>query len=419
VDDASLPIIVIGAGIVGVSTAIELQRDGADVILIDRADPGEGASWGNGGVLASCSIVPVPVPGLLRKAQGMLLDRDAPLFLRWSHLPRAAPWLRRHLGHATADQAERTARALLPIIGDSLADHQALASGTPAERWIRPCDYTFVYPDRAAFQDDAFAWNIRRDNGFAWDEIEGPALRAYAPALSETAAGFAARLEGHGRVTDPGRYVKDLAADFKASGGRVVKADVTGFATSGNRVTGIRAGGETLPCAAAVLTTGAWSEHLARALGVDVRIESERGYHIELWEPNLTFDAALMISSGKFVVTPMDGRIRLAGIVEFGGLEAPPSRGPFGLLRRATARTMPGLTWKRETEWMGHRPTTVDSIPLIGPAPKPQGVWLGFGHHHVGLTGGPKTGRILARMIAGRVPNMDLTPYAPRAASGV
>ena len=105
---------------------------------------------------------------------------------------------------------------------------------------------------------------------------------------------------------------------------------------------------------------------------------------------------------------------RLAGIVEFGGLEAPPSRGPFDLLRRAIARTMPGLTWKHQTEWMGHRPATVDSIPLIGPAPKLKGAWLGFGHQHVGLTGGPKTGRILAQMIAGRAPNLDLTPYTPR-----
>ena len=417
-NDAAPPIIVIGAGIIGVSTALHLQRDGADVTLIDRADPGEGASWGNGGVLASCSIVPVPVPGLLRKAPGMLLDRDAPLFLRWSHLPRLAPWLRRYLAHGTREQAERTARALLPIIGDSLADHQALASGTPAERWIRPCDYTFVYPDRAAFEADAFAWKIRRDNGFAWDEIEGPALRDYAPTLSAEAAGFAARLGGHGRIIDPGRYVKDRAAHFQASGGRMVKADVTGFEIPGNRVIGVRAGGETLPCSEAVLTTGAWSEKLARALGVDVSLESERGYHIELWEPNLTFDAALMISSGKFVVTPMHGRIRLAGIVEFGGLEAPPSRGPFDLLRRAIARTMPGLTWKHQTEWMGHRPATIDSLPLIGPAPRLAGAWLGFGHQHVGLTGGPKTGRTLAQMIAGRAPNIDLAPYAPRAAAG-
>ncbi len=411
--DATPPVIVIGAGIVGVSTAIWLRRDGADVTLIDRSDPGEGASWGNGGVLASCSIVPVTVPGLLRKAPGMLLDRDAPLFLRWSHLPRLAPWLRRYLRHCAPEHVERAAKALLPIIGDSLADHRALASGTPAERWIRPCDYAFVYSGRAAFDADAFAWRIRRDNGFAWDELEGPALRAYAPFLSEGAAGFAARLGGHGRIADPGRYVKDLAAHFAASGGRIVKATVTGFETSENRVVGVRAGGETFACSAAVLTTGAWSGDLAAALGVNAPLESERGYHIELWEPNLTLDAALMISSGKFVVTPMEGRVRLAGIVEFGGLDAPPSRAPFDLLRRAVARAMPGLTWKHETEWMGHRPATVDSVPLIGPAPSLGGAWLGFGHHHVGLTGGPKTGRILAQMVAGRTPNLDLAPYAP------
>ena len=165
---------VIGAGIVGVSTAIWLQREGHDVILIDRKGPAEGASFGNGGVLAAAAVVPVTVPGLLRRAPRMLLDPNQPLFMKWGYLPKLAPWLRRYLAHANAASAHRRAAALTPLIGDSLADHQALAQGTGAERWVIPSDYLFLYPDRAGYEGDAFGWSVRKANGFRWDLLEEP-----------------------------------------------------------------------------------------------------------------------------------------------------------------------------------------------------------------------------------------------------
>ena len=120
-----------------------------------------------------------------------------------------------------------------------------------------------------------------------------------------------------------------------------------------------------------------------------------------------------MVASGKFVATPMEGRLRLAGVVEFGGLDAPASTAPMELLKRNAASAFPGLTWKDTTEWMGHRPAPTDSIPIIGEVPGAKGAFLGFGHHHIGLTGGPKTGRLLAQMIAGRQPNVDVGVYSP------
>ena len=123
--DDKKTIAIIGAGIVGVSTAIWLQRDGHDVILIDKAGPGEGTSHGNGGVLASCSIVPVTVPGLLGKAPKMLFSRSQPLFLKWGYLPKLLPWLRQYLSHANVADVERIAAALTPIVGDSLNEHKA------------------------------------------------------------------------------------------------------------------------------------------------------------------------------------------------------------------------------------------------------------------------------------------------------
>lgn len=403
---------IIGAGIVGVSTAIWLQRAGHDVILIDRKGPGEGTSHGNGGVLASCSIVPVTVPGLLRKAPKMLLDPNQPLFLKWGYLPKLAPWLLKYLGHTNAEAVRRRAAALAPIIGDSLADHQALAAGTGAEKWILPSDYLFLYNNRAHYESDGFGWSVRKDHGFEWDTLEGPAFTEYDPAYGPS-LDFAARLKNHGRIVDPGRYVKDLATHAEGQGARIVIADVSDIARDGCRVTGVRAGGETIRCDAAVVATGVWSGPLARKLGISVPMESERGYHLELWEPNIMPRSPVMVASGKFVATPMEGRLRLSGIVEFGGLVAPASRAPFALLERNIRAAIPGISWRKTVEWMGHRPSVSDSIPLIGEAPGMPGAYLAFGHDHVGLTGGPKTGHILAQMISGKRPNIDLAPYDP------
>ncbi|MBU2961682.1 FAD-binding oxidoreductase [Citreicella sp. C3M06] len=403
---------VIGAGIVGVSTAIWLQRDGHKVILIDRAGPGEGTSHGNGGVLASCSVVPVPAPGLLSQAPRMLLDPNQPLFLKWRYLPRLAPWLVKYLRHANAPAVRRRAAAATNIIGDSYNDHLALSAGTGAETWLHPADYIYVYNDRAHYDASAFGFDVRRENGFSWEVLEGAAWKDYDPIFAPD-LGCAAVFGGHGRISDPGQYVKALAKHVVAMGGRQILGEVTDVVRANGAVSGLRVGGETIACDAAVLTTGVWSTDLARKLGVNPPLESERGYHLELYGPSVMPRAPVMIASGKFVATPMEGRLRLAGIVEFGGLDAPPSRAPFDLLRKQIRAAIPGLSWKKEVEWMGHRPSMADSLPVIGESPVVKGAYMGFGHDHVGLTGGPKTGRLLSQLISGNTPNISLAPYAP------
>ncbi|MHC1551473.1 NAD(P)/FAD-dependent oxidoreductase [Phyllobacterium sp. K27] len=405
-------VVIVGAGIVGVSTAVWLQRAGHRVTIIDRLGVAEGTSYGNGGVLASCSIVPVTVPGLMRKAPRMLFDRNQPLFLRWPYLPTLAPWLIRYLSHCNPRDVERIAKAIHGIVGDSLSDHQALSAGTGAEQYLLPSDYVFAYNDRAHFERDAFGWAIRKAHGFAWDELEGGAFQAYDPAFA-SALGFGARLSDHGLISDPGAYVKTLAAHAQAGGSVFHRGDVSDIVHAEGKVRGVRIGGDTLACDDVVIATGVWSKPLARNLGLDVPLESEGGYHIELLEPNIMPRSPVMVASGKLVVTPMENRIRLAGVVEFGGLKATASRAPLDLLMRNIKAAMPTLTWKDTREWMGHRPAPADSIPVIGAVPKISGAWLGFGHHHIGLTGGPKTGKLLAQMICGQKINFDLAPYAP------
>jgi D-amino-acid dehydrogenase len=159
---------------------------------------------------------------------------------------------------------------------------------------------------------------------------------------------------------------------------------------------------------------GAWSGTLAKQLGISIPLEAERGYHVELWHPSTMPKTPLMVAAGKFVITPMKDRIRLAGIVEFGGLKTAASEAPFKLLMHNVRQFMPNLKWGEETRWMGHRPAPTDSIPVIGDVPGIKGVFMGFGHHHVGLTGGPKTGQLLAMLASDIQPNMDLSAYDMR-----
>lgn len=403
-------IAIIGAGIVGVSTAIWLQRDGHKVILIDKEGPAAGASFGNGGVLASSGVVPVNSPGLMKNAPAMLLNPQSPLFVRWSYLPKMLPWLFKYIKRANKRDTRQTARALTDILHDSLQQHQALAKGTGAEEWLQPSDYIHVYKDRATFEKDKFAWNLRREMGFKWQELEGDAFNDYDPIFQGTRK-FAVRFEGHGTITDPGKYVTSLASYVERNGGEIVIASALDFEISDGKVCGVQTDTGLIECDSVVLAAGIWSKPLAEKLGIEIPMETERGYHIELINPSLMPRAPIMLTSGKFVITPMEGRIRCAGIVEFGGLDTPQSKAPFELLKKQIHDVFPGLTYDHIEEWMGHRPAPSDSIPFIGQFKKTPGAYAAFGHHHIGLTGGPKTGRMVADMISARKSNIDLAQY--------
>ncbi|KAJ04327.1 NAD(P)/FAD-dependent oxidoreductase [Sulfitobacter mediterraneus] len=404
--------VVIGAGIVGVSTAIWLRRAGVEVTVIDRGAPGTGTSHGNAGVLASCAMVPVTGPGLMRKAPGMLLDRDFPLFLRWSYLPRLMPWLHKYLAVANDADTRRIAKGLTTITGDSVEQHKSLCDELGLGDWVSESEYCFAYNSRAAFEAEHYVWALRKEAGFEPRLIEGAEVHDYEPALGPQINTLAV-MKDHGFIRSPGGYVQALAKAFEEMGGTVMQAEVKDFDLSGGQVRGVQTTEGTIPCDNLVLATGVWSKPLMKKLGLNVPLEAERGYHIVFENASGGPARPTMIASGKFVATPMEQGLRCAGIVELGGLEAGPSDAPLALLRRQAKAAFPGLKATNEIEWLGHRPAPSDSLPLIGEVGNSR-VFTAFGHHHIGLTGGPKTGRLVAGLITGQAPNTDLTAYHPQ-----
>ncbi len=403
-------VVVIGAGIVGVSTAVHLQRDGHEVTLLDRQPPGEATSYGNAGIVACSSLVPVTVPGLLGKIPRYLVDPDSPLFLRWRYLPKLLPWLIPYLGRCSASRTAEIAAGLAPIVSDAVEQHRQIAEGTPAAKWLVDSEILYAYANRAAYEADAFVWNLRGENGVRWEVLDRGQLLDFEPILGPKVQ-CGVLLRDHATVRYPSYYVKDLAAHFVSQGGDLVVGEAQDVVMTDGRVSAVVTAEGPIPCDAAVIAGGAWSAKLTARLGFKTPLESERGYHIELKNPNLTPRCPVALASGKFFATSMSEGLRCAGLVEFGGVDAPASKKPFALLKRRIKELFPKLTYDEAHEWMGHRPAPIDSLPFLGEAPERRGLYCAFGHHHIGLTTGPKTGRLIADMIGGRTPNLDLSPY--------
>ena len=401
---------VIGAGIVGVACAINLQRDGHRVTLVDRGAPGEGTSSGNAGIMASGAVVPVMTPGIVWKAPAMLLDPMGPLSIRWGHLPRMISWFRQALRNSGAERVAYIADALSSLLSGSVEEHQSLARGTGAAEWLRPSPYLYVYQDEAALAKDAFAWDLRRKHGVRFRVLKGAALRELEPTLGP-AVQCAVVLDDHGFIRDPLRLVKALAAHFAGSGGTILRCEVTdleiGAEGSGRLVTD----GKDLEFDDLVIAAGAWSGRLTALLGEPVPLESERGYHVTITNAGIAPRHPIMSAKGKIVVTPMEPGLRVAGLVEYGGLDAPPNYARTRILLAHARRLFPGIETGEFTEWMGHRPSLPDSLPVIGPSANFPRVFYAFGHQHVGMTGGPRTGRLIADLVAGRRPNINLAPF--------
>ena len=406
---SALRIIVIGAGICGLSSAIWLRRAGHEVTLIDKDHPGAGASFGNAGLLAQWGIVPVNTPGLGRTGLKYLLDPDAPLFMQWRHAPRLLPWLLRLLSYATPQGVEHMSGALHTLLHDSLAQHQALTRGTPAASFVAPSDFLYAYADRAAFDADGYGWAIKRKAGFDFEVIEGPAVREMEPILGPD-VGCLALTKGHGHILDPGAYMQALADVLIAEGGTYRQAEVRDFTLSNGRIAAVETDQGPLPCDRAVLAAGIWSRPLMKKLGLRVPLEVERGHHLHYTAPSQMPNTPMMIAKSKFVATPMQTGLRCAGTVELGGLERAPSKAPLALIAKGTKSAFPDLSYASVEEWVGFRPSTPDSLPLVGEI-RATGIHAAFGHQHVGLTGGPKTGRWVAEMISGHRPNTDMAPY--------
>ncbi len=411
-------IVVIGGGIMGVCSAIELRRDGHAVTLLDPGSPGgeQAASYGNGGWLCPSSVLPVSSPGMWRRVPSYLAYPLGPLAIRWRHLPRLLPWLVRFLrAGATSADLERAARALRPLVRDAPERHARLAAEAGVAALIRRTGLLYIFPSRADFLAEADAWRIRREVGIGWIELDTDELRQREPALDRR-YGFGVLIEEGGHCIDPGGYVAALARHATSAGTMIREVRATGLRIEAGRLRAVRTETGEIACDTVVIAAGARSRALAEAAGDRVFLETERGYHAVIDWPDAGPRIPVMPSDGKMVLTRMQAGLRIAGQVELAGLDAAPDWRRAEILRRHALSTLPDLPRDLPAErvkvWMGHRPSTPDGLPCLGRG-RCRDVLHAYGHGHIGLMSGPISGRLIADLVSGRPPVIDPAPYAP------
>ncbi|WP_158970462.1 NAD(P)/FAD-dependent oxidoreductase [Chachezhania sediminis] len=408
---------VIGAGIIGVQSAVQLAERGLKVVVVDPGPAGgqQAASFGNAAWLSSHSVTPPATPGVWKQVPKWLRDPLGPLAVRPAYLPKVLPWLLRYLAAGSTEaKLRRTAAELRTLLIDAPRLHADVAARAGVPDLIDANSGLMqAYRTRAAYEADAMGWRIRRDLGIECQEIEAEELARRQPDLSRD-YGFAVFTPEAGQCRDPGAYCAALLDYAVTLGARHIAARATGFRAEGGKLAAVVTTQGEIECTAAVIASGARSADLARLAGDKVPLESERGYHVTVeGGSNLPGPTtSVMIADRKVVITRLATGVRCAGQVEIAGVDAEPDWRRAEIMRTHLAGAFPGLDVTDAQVWMGHRPSTPDGKPVIAKARGVKGVVHCFGHGHVGLVGSARSGRLVAQLVTGEAPEIDLTPFA-------
>ena len=405
-------VVVIGAGIVGIACALNLRRDGHDVVVLDPRLPGEGASFGNAGLIANCTVDPIGMPGIIRRVPRMLLDPMGPLAIRWRYLPRIAPWLIHLAAASRVERVEAISHALASLVGDAVEAWRDLVRGTRGEQYVASRGWIHAFETEAAFTAVQPVIELRRRRGVRVEILTPLELHDLEPGLSPIFR-HGVYLPDTAFVTSPPQLIRALAEVFIAAGGKLVHQRVTGFSDGQSGCQRVLTDKECHECDRAVVAAGAWSRGLAEMLGSRVPLDTERGYHVMLPTPDRPPRYPISSGERKFVIVPMREGIRITGGVEFAGLDAPANFTRIRQMATCAQRMFSNLDATIVSEWLGCRPSMPDSLPVLGPAPRRPAVLFAFGHGHIGLTAAPSTARAIADLIAGRSPMMNLEPFRP------
>lgn len=409
----SAGLVIVGAGIVGICTAIRLAERGAMVTLVDRAGICEETSSGNAAALAFSDVLPLAQKGMIRNLPKWLADPLGPLSIPPSYMPRLAPWLFRfwRAGRASVYEPALAAQAGLMKLAET--EWMALMDASGTRSMLREDGSLELYESEAEFAASLPGWAARRRFGIEFRHVEGAELAALQPGLSGQFV-KGTFVPGWKTVADPKLLGKALWAHAERLGVGFRQGAVTGVEAgpSGARVT-LRDGGA-IAASRLVIAAGAWSHRLARQLGDRIPLETERGYNTTL--PSGAFDVRrqLIFSGHGFVVTPLETGLRIGGAVELAGLDAPPNYARSKAMLEKAGRFLPGLRPEGGREWMGYRPSLPDSLPVIGRASRTGTVFYAFGHGHLGLTQAAATARLIADLVSGKPSAVDLSPFSPK-----
>jgi D-amino-acid dehydrogenase len=403
--------VVLGAGIVGTSIALNLAKRGMSVALVDRRGPGEETSYGNAGVIEGNTLLPHPFPAGLSALYRIATKQATEANYHLSFLPQVAPWILAYRANSRLERRIEFAEQMRPLFSRAISEHEALMAEAGAERYLRKDGWIKLYRSEAAFAATAPEREQAGKYGLPFRALDVEGTQALEPALAPVFR-RAVHWPGAASVSNPLAVTRAYAARFAALGGIVLTGDVRTLYRDGSSWRIDTPQGR-LDAGEAVIALGPWAPDLLEPLGIDLPLAVKRGYHRH-FRPrgNAGITRPVVDTEIGYCVAPMEQGLRLTTGAEFAARDAPPTPEQLDRLMPAANALFPLGEPVEATPWLGSRPCFADSKPVIGRAPGQPGLWLAYGHAHWGLTLGPVTGRLLAEMMTGATPFCDPAPYS-------
>ncbi len=407
---AHADVIVLGAGIVGVSAALHLAKRGLSVALIDRGAPGVGTSYGNAGIIEGCTVFPQAFPDLAKLVR-VALKRAPEANYHLSFLPRVVPWLMAFHAWSRPDRLADTAAIMRPLFARALAEHEALLAGSGGEKYLRKTGWLKLYRARKSFERTARERALAEQYGIAHRVLDVDAARALEPSLAPVFE-RAVFWEEVASVSNPLALTQVYLSRFGALGGIILAGDARKLHRADRRWR-IETDAGPVDAEQVVVALGPWAPDVLAPLGIALPFGLKRGYHRHYRaRGNAALARPVLDADRGYVLAPMEQGIRVTTGAEFAARDAPATPVQFARVMPSAKELFPLGEAVEDQPWMGSRPCFADSRPVIGRAPGQSGLWLAVGHGHWGLTLGPATGRLLAEMITGATPFMDPAPFA-------
>ena len=408
-ENKSADVLVLGAGIVGLSLALKLQERGRDVVLVDRGRPGAGTSFGNAGLIERSTVFPYAFPRDFKTLLAYALGRRTAAHYHWSALPSLLPWMWRYWQHSSPALYPQAVAGALPLIEHSWSEHQPLINAAGAQDLVNERGWIKIFRTQQTAQQVLAMAENSRSYGVPALALSPSELLALEPALKTACLGGVHYPDAR-QIQDPQALSSAYLRLFEQRGGRFMSGDARSLQAEGHAWS-VQTEAGRVTAANAVIALGPWGEDMARQLGYRLSLGRKRGYHMHFHANTLSLKHTVVDSDNGYAIAPMRQGLRLTTGAEFALRDAPST--PVQLQRiEPLARALTELGGRVDAKpWLGSRPCTPDMLPLVGAAPAHPGLWFSFGHAHHGLTQAASSGRLLSELICGEETYIDPTPY--------
>ena len=404
-----LKIGIVGAGIQGISNALFLQKKGFNVTIFDRDEPGSpAASYGNAGHFSPYASVPINRPDILADIPAMLLSSSGPLALKWNYVPKMIPWFLQFISNCTNKKMMHTAKNMHQILDLALPAYDELFDEIELGGLVEKKGILYIWNDQS-LKSRELEIKVRNDLGVDQKVVTPKEIHDLEPNIKPIYHGGVYYQYGR-HARNPKKILLKLFELFLKKGGKFLKMNIKDINFNDEKPV-IKTEIESFLFDKIVIACGSFSKKLTDNLDERIPLDTERGYHIHFKDCDHLLSRPVIFQNRGFGITPMEQGLRVVGTVEFGGLDNPPSKLRVKNLIN-NAKYMMGDLPEHEDEWLGFRPTLPDYLPVIGPSKKYKNVFYCFGHHHLGWTLGPISGKIISGLIAEENTNLDLKPYS-------